>query len=1169
MRLAKRFADEVSRLTNAGSTTESTYYPAIKTLLSELLAAQNLPFEVRTGTSERRAGKGTDLPDLAFYDGSGTMVVLFGEVKLPTEDLSAMVVSTERNDQIGRYLAQTRAALLCNIRGFGLVTTKPGWSGTGAVPPSQRRLESEVEFWPSTSALKKGQPISSASLEELAALVETAVTRYASIAEPESLARILARQARHAKEDLPEKFSQAVRGLLDDFGKALGITFEGPEGEAFFRSSLIQTSFYGLFAGWTLWWHGKQKRSFRWEDLSDYLTIPFLGELFHEFRHPTRLKELGLAKHLDIATETLARTIPDQFFSRFRLPSLKGNGGGKDGAATTAITYFYEPFLEAFDPELRKALGVWYTPTEIIRYQVAKIDGLLRTELGCERGFADPQVVVLDPCCGTGAYLIEVARHISTQLQAEGVGALLGAKLLESLCKRVIGFEILTAPFVIAQLQMYLVLSELGATPGESQRPAIFLTNALTGWKGPDQLKLNFPELQREHDAVQGIKKDAKIIVILGNPPYNRFAGVPMAEEADLVDHYKGIKRDHVGKQLGKSELFARWGVRKHLLDDLYVRFFRLAETRIGERAEHGIVSFISNYSFHTGRSHPIMRESLLSRFQEVWIDSLNGDKYKTGKVIPDGLPGEGTADQSIFSTEQDPRGIQVGTAITTLVKLKAPKGAAALVTVRYRDFWGKSDRKRLALLESVDIGSWSKDKRTTAAARPEGPRDYETVAPAPKNGWKLVPRSTGVGFEDWPSLDELFPTAFQGVNPNRGLEGSVIDTNHNALAARMKEYYSDEPWTELQKHHPAICEPRARYEPRAVRDTLRRRSRYRSEHIVAYVLFPLDARWLYYETQAKLINERRPDLWQNRLNNEFLIAVPEPRRPSEVRPLFATSLFDLHLHDRGSVGFPAEVTPESDLFSQGKGGGAIANLADSALTAFTKTWNLPPDRAKGAAKRLVRTLFRVSLALCHSPRYQDEHQDSLAQDWAHIPIPRDKALFDKIAELGDRLAILLNPLLDAGKVVSSIIGKDIKRLATPERIGGKPVSEAELVVEHNYYGAAQGAWRPRVPGDTEPWHPAWGSKTGDLYLNEAVFLRHVPESVWRYELGGYPVLKKWLGYREAHRRGGGPLTLEEVEHLRSMVHRLGALLLLHEQLDAAYERATGEALSAENLGLR
>lgn len=174
---------------------------------------------------------------------------------------------------------------------------------------------------------------------------------------------------------------------------------------------------------------------------------------------------------------------------------------------------------------------------------VRKVDDLLRQERSSARGFADPRVVVLDPCCGTAAYLAEVARCIAEDVRARGDQALLAAELLEALSTRVIGFEILTAPFVIARLQLYHVLSEVGAKPLSGQRPAVFLTNALSGWEGPDQIKVNFPELRQEHEAARKVKRDAKIIVILANPPYNRFAGMALEEEADLVDHDKGIRR--------------------------------------------------------------------------------------------------------------------------------------------------------------------------------------------------------------------------------------------------------------------------------------------------------------------------------------------------------------------------------------------------------------------------------------------------------------------------------------------------------------------------------------------------------------------------------------------------------------------------------------------------
>src|SRR5215213_6958068 len=80
--------------------------------------------------------------------------------------------------------------------------------------------------------------------------------------------------------------------------------------------------------------------------------------------------------------------------------------------ADHAITLFYEPFLQAFDPDLRKELGVWYTPPEIVQYMVARVDQLLRTELGIADGLADEAVIVLDPAVGTGSYVVEVARRI-------------------------------------------------------------------------------------------------------------------------------------------------------------------------------------------------------------------------------------------------------------------------------------------------------------------------------------------------------------------------------------------------------------------------------------------------------------------------------------------------------------------------------------------------------------------------------------------------------------------------------------------------------------------------------------------------------------------------------------------------------------------------------------
>ncbi len=1151
------YARDVAELMGAPGVNELTYYPPLQVLLNGLLRDRGLPFDVRVGTSQYRPAGGADMPDLAFYDGAGEFPVVLGEVKLPSVDLDDMAHSTGTDDQVGRYLGRTGVVLLSNIRGFALVVAdRPG---EGPVPPAARRVLDAVELWPSASALKKHSAIDVAAAEALGDLLERAVTEFAAISEPESLARILARQARRAKEALPRQFSSAVRPLLDDFGKALGIHFEGDEGEEFLRSSLIQTVFYGLFASWTLWRRAGGEGAFAWQDLSRWLRIPFLGALFHEFEHPSRLKELGLKPHLDAATATLSRVDAERFFSRFRGPEIEAGGS----AATTAILYFYEPFLEAFDPELRKQLGVWYTPSEIVRYQVRRVDQLLRDELECPQGLADRRVVVLDPACGTGAYLIEVLRCVAERLRDEGSGAIVPAELLDAACRRLIGFEILTAPFVIAQLQLYLLLDELGATPDESHRPAVFLTNALTGWEGADQMKLSFPELQEEHDAARRVKREEAIIVALGNPPYNRFAGVPLDEEATLVDHYKGIRRDAKGQQQGKSAIYERWGIRKQLLDDLYIRFFRLAEIRIGDRADHGIVSFISNSSYLAGRSHPLMRESLLTRFDDIWVDNLHGNRLASERTP------QGDSCETIFNTESGGPGIKVGTAITTLVKRGRPREKGPAARVHVRDFWGRADAKRRALLASLDFDAATPQARREWSETSEGPRPYQDATPTETGLWRFVAATATGSYEDWPALDDLFVESFQGVNPNRGLDGSVIDTDRAALEERMRHYFSADEHADVAERMPELFTKRAGYDPVVVRKRLLTGGFF-AERLVTYVLFPLDTRFIYYDDQQGLLNRPRPELWANRHDNEFLIAVPQPRRISESRPLVASGLFDLHLHDRGSVGFPARFAEAraQDLFGS-QHAAPSANLAQPAWEAIRKAHGLRGDLTGPDAERLVRALFALALAIGHAPRFEADHAESLAQDWLHLPIPRDKAAFKECASLGQQVATLLDPARDATKLLTALLGPRRRHLAVIETKNAGAVRDSDLAVTVSYFGAAPGKWVSRPPSEDEAGGPAWGEATGDLWLNDTVYLKNVPERVWRHELGGYPVVKKWLGYRDAKRRDGRPITLAELDHLRSIVHRLAALLLLHDALDAAYDKAAADAFTSSELSLK
>ena len=418
-----------------------------------------------------------------------------------------------------------------------------------------------------------------------------ALSHSASIVEPKDLAWLMASYARdglarvEAAGDAPSL--RAVRSALEE---ALGVRFEGERGAAFFRSTLVQTLFYGVFSAWVLWARQTPppRERFNWHEAVWHLRAPVLRALFQQLSSPAQLQPLGLVELLDWTSAALDRVDRGAFFDSFD--------------AGEAVPYFYEPFLEAFDPELRKQLGVWYTPAEVVRYMVARVDMALKEDLGIADGLAAENVYVLDPCCGTGTYLAEVLRRIAANLQGRGLGALTGAQVKRAATQRVFGFEIMPAPFVVSHLQVGLTMQALDAplSDDETERAGVYLTNALTGWEPSVQKPLPFPELEEERDRAGRVKQETPVLVILGNPPYNGFAGMAPVDEEEraLTTAYRNTKR--VRRPEGQG------------LNDLYVRFFRMAERRIAEKTGRGVVCFISNYSWLDGLSFTGMRERYL-----------------------------------------------------------------------------------------------------------------------------------------------------------------------------------------------------------------------------------------------------------------------------------------------------------------------------------------------------------------------------------------------------------------------------------------------------------------------------------------------------------------------------------------------------------------------------
>ena len=339
---------------------------------------------------------------------------------------------TAAGDQVSRYWGRYRLVLVTNTCDFLLVgedaAGRPATLETFRLAQGAEEFDRQLET-PRAFAREVG-----AGLGEYLC---RALAHRARLAEPKDLAWLLASHARdalarvEAAGDAPAL--AAVRAALEE---ALGVRFEGERGARFFRSTLVQTLFYGVFSAWVLWARHTPSagKAFNWREAVWHLRAPVMQALFQQLSQPGRLQPLGLVEVLDWTAAALDRVDRDAFFARF-------NEG-------EAVTYFYEPFLQAFDPELRKQLGVWYTPSEVVRYMVARVDKALRDDLGLADGLAAENVYVLDPCCGTGAYLAEVLRRIAANLDEQGLGALIGARVKQAATERVFGFEIMPAPFV-------------------------------------------------------------------------------------------------------------------------------------------------------------------------------------------------------------------------------------------------------------------------------------------------------------------------------------------------------------------------------------------------------------------------------------------------------------------------------------------------------------------------------------------------------------------------------------------------------------------------------------------------------------------------------------------------------------------------------------------------
>jgi hypothetical protein len=400
-----------------------------------------------------------------------------------------------------------------------------------------------------------------------------------------------------------------------------------------FADVYAQTIAYGMFAAR---YHDPTLPTFSRQEAYELIpkSNPFLKKLF------------GYIAGLDV--DDRIKWIVDDLVNIFLACNVEEmlKNYGKTTKMEDPIIHFYEDFLSQYDPNLRKARGVWYTPAPVVNFIVRAVDDILKTEFGLPQGLADTsktkikidvqgkkveqevhKVQILDPATGTGTFLAEVVKHIHKKFQ--GQQGIWSNYVETHLLPRLNGFELLMASYAMAHLKLDLLLTETGYKPTTNQRFRVYLTNSLEE-SHPDTGTLFANWLSAEANEANHIKRDTPVMVVIGNPPY----AVSSTNKNDWIEK---LTSDYK-KDLNERNI--------QPLSDDYIKFIRFGQHFI-EKTGEGILAYISNNSFIDGIIHRKMREELMKTFDKIYILDLHGNSKKK-ETAPDG-----TADQNVFDIMQ------------------------------------------------------------------------------------------------------------------------------------------------------------------------------------------------------------------------------------------------------------------------------------------------------------------------------------------------------------------------------------------------------------------------------------------------------------------------------------------------------------------------------------
>ena len=844
-----------------------------------------------------------------------------------------------------------------------------------------------------------------------------------------------------------------------------------------FADVYAQTIAYGMFAARL---HDPTLPTFSRQEAAELIpkSNPFLRKLFGYIAGPD----------IDDRIKWVVDSLVEIFLACNVEDILKNYG--KSTKMEDPIIHFYETFLSEYDPKLRKARGVWYTPQPVVNFIVRAVDDILKTEFDLPQGLADTsktkitvntqnsdkrsttgykqteqevhRVQILDPATGTGTFLAEVIKHVHKKF--EGQQGIWSNYVETHLLPRLNGFELLMASYAMAHLKLDLLLTETGYKPTKDQRFRVYLTNSLEEHH-QDTGTLFANWLSTEANEANHIKRDTPVMCIIGNPPYS-------GESSNKGEWIMKLMEDYKKEPGGKEKLKEQ---NSKFINDDYVKFLRYAQYFI-EKNGSGIVAFINPHGFIDNPTFRGMRWNLLKTYDKIYTIDLHGNNKKK-EISPDG-----SADVNVFDIEQ-------GVSINIFVKT-GKKKANELGKVFHHDLFGKREFK---------YGFLSENSLNNIV--------FNSFDPFKNNFlFKKIDNSLLKEYNEGLNPTTLFQINVMGFQTHR--DNFCIDDNKTTLAKKLFEFSQNKnSEDEISKEYGVKSS--SDFNIKKAQTELSQVDL--NKEIIKCGYRPFETKYIYFD--RIVVDRPRKELLIHSKNKENVILGigRQGMAVGDIQWCLTTvskNPVDANMFRRGGVNlFPLYLYPESNNQQTiNQTAERTPNLNAEIINQIAEKLSLTFTTEKETTQNTFAPIDILDYiyAVLHSPTYRDKYKEFLKIDFPRVPYPKDENTFWQLVKLGGEIRQI--HLLE-----SATVDKYITQY---------PIDGDNIVVKPIY-------------------------QNNKVYINDTQYFDKVPQIAWDFYIGGYQPAQKWLKDRK-----GRKLEFDDILHYQKVIVALFETDRLMKEID-------------------